>query len=84
MRTHTVDAETEFQEKVRDYRQMEWTRRKWRRQPGLVEKNRRSIAFYFGQEYDKDKYDLVDDAWGHDHCKLCFKTISDFTRDEGK
>ncbi len=79
-----MDWQTEFEEKVRDFKCNAWRLEKWKKRPALVEKNGRSIAFYFGQEYDKDKFDLVEDGWNHDHCELCFKTVSDFSRKDDK
>ena len=76
--------EQERDELVAAFRKDAWTLEKWTRQPALVARDRRTITFYHGQEYDPEKYDLVPDGWGHDHCELCFKTITDFTREDGR
>ena len=61
-----------------------WAWEKWRRMPALVAKDGSRITFYAGQEYDPTQFDLVLDGWGHDHCELCFKTITDFIRQGGR
>ena len=55
-----------------------WTQRTWRPRPALREKGGRSaLELYHGQDYDPKRYELVEDAWSHDHCPLCGEEISD-------
>lgn len=76
--------EKERDEMVEAFKKDNWTLQKWTMQPALVARDGRQIAFYHGQEYDAEKFDLVLDGWGHDHCELCFKTITDFVREDAK
>ena len=76
--------EQERDEMVEVFRKDIWTRQKWTRQPALVARDGSYTQFYHGQAYDAEKFDLVPDGWDHDHCELCFKTITDFVREEGR
>jgi hypothetical protein len=76
--------ERERAEMVEAFRKDLWTRQKWTRLPALVAKDGSEIACYYGQDYDPEKFDLVPDGWGHDHCELCFKTITDFVREDAR
>lgn len=82
--TNARSWEEERDELIAAFKTRTWTLKKWTRQAALVAKDGSSIAFYGGQPYDADKFDLVTDAWGHDHCELCFVTISDFVREGDK
>jgi hypothetical protein len=37
----------------------------------------RMWADYHGQAYDESAFDLVEGMWDHDHCDLCWFTITD-------
>jgi len=76
--------EEEREELIEAFKQDTWVRRKWRKVPALVAKDGSRIVLYGGQEYDPALFDLVPDGWGHDHCELCFKTITDFVREGGQ
>jgi len=80
----SMSWEEERDEIIKTLRTGTWVLEKWTRQPALVARDKRCIAFYHGQEYDPEEFDLVPDAWGHDHCELCFKTITDFVREDDK
>ncbi len=45
--------------------------------PALWSRQKRSWSPYYGGEYDKEKYDLVEGMWNHEHCELCFSKIKD-------
>jgi hypothetical protein len=50
--------------------------------PALVSKTpvngHRMWTPYYGGEYDKEKFDIVERMWDHEHCSICdFKIISD-------
>ena len=53
----------------------------FRNYPALVAKEgvngARKWTPYYGGDYDKDKFDVVNDMWDHEHCSLCFFTIKD-------
>jgi len=54
-----------------------WTRKKWKKAQALVSKDGNSSHKYYGQQYDPKYYDLVEDGWDHDHCKICMWPISE-------
>jgi hypothetical protein len=56
---------------------LQWVKKKWQRQPALVRKDGKAVQLYTGQDYDPKYYDLVQDAWEHDHCGICWKVICD-------
>jgi hypothetical protein len=49
--------------------------------PALVNKElvngHRPWKPYYGEEYDKEKYDLIEDMWDHEHCSICNFKISE-------
>lgn len=49
--------------------------------PALVAKKpvngHRMFADYDGQAHDESEFDLVEGAWDHDHCSVCWFTITD-------
>lgn len=54
----------------------DWQPKRWTPQPALIEINGGSSQLYHGQKYDPQYFNLVDDGWTHDHCLICFQTIS--------
>jgi hypothetical protein len=49
--------------------------------PALVAKEpvngHRMWRDYHGESYDASKFDLVEDIWDHEHCAVCFFTITE-------
>ena len=49
--------------------------------PALVSKDlikgHRMWRPYYGGNFDKNKYDLVEDMWDHEHCSICNCKIID-------
>jgi hypothetical protein len=47
--------------------------------PALVSRkrtdNQRHWKEYRGEDYDEQEFDLVKDAWDHEHCSVCSFTI---------
>jgi len=39
--------------------------------PALVDKINRRWRAYMGGEYDKERFDVVDGMWNHEHCDIC-------------
>ncbi|MBI1374702.1 MAG: hypothetical protein GC159_18440 [Phycisphaera sp.] len=54
----------------------DWYRAKWERRPALVHPDGGAMTLYVGQKYDPAHFNLVADAWDHDHCEVCYATIS--------
>jgi hypothetical protein len=58
-----------------------FTQRLFLSQPALVAKQpvngHRAWREYKGEPYDKSEFDLVEGMWDHEHCAICFFTISD-------
>ncbi|MFL5740225.1 MAG: hypothetical protein ACJ75B_08405 [Flavisolibacter sp.] len=60
-----------------DYlRQFSWIYKVWKPTPALIGKSGGSSTQYVGQQFDSKYFDLVEDGWKHDHCEICFTTIS--------
>ena len=48
----------------------------WESQPALVSKDSRTLAVYEdGADFDRSRWDLVPDAWDHEHCNICMAHI---------
>ncbi len=60
----------------------EWDFKKWFARPALVEKKSNNVSLYTGQRYDSKYFELIKDGWNHDHCLICFKTLSDIKDEE--
>ena len=56
---------------------MEWKFQQWRPTPALIERKGGAQVQYVGQKYDPTYFELVEDGWTHDHCEICFHTLSD-------
>ena len=59
-----------------ELRKIEWRFAEWQPRPALVGRNGGAMHEYWGQSYDPTRFDLVDDAWDHDHCEFCWATVS--------
>jgi hypothetical protein len=59
-----------------------WTQHKWKATPALVNKKGGRISHYYGQKYDPEKIDYVENGWTHDHCAICWFTIFDSDKQE--
>ena len=59
-----------------EFRKIEWRFADWQPPPALVDRNGGAMSRYQGQSYDPTRFDLVDDAWDHDHCEFCWATVS--------
>jgi hypothetical protein len=57
-------------------RQTNWTFKKWKASAALIEKSGGSSRPYIGQKFDNAYFDLILNEWTHDHCEICFTTIS--------
>lgn len=53
-----------------------WTHKVWTPTPALIDKISGSCRQYVGQKFDPKYFDLVPDGWTHDHCEICYETIS--------
>lgn len=51
---------------------LSFRQQRWENQPALVSKDGMSQRPYeAGEEFDPDIWDLVPDAWDHEHCSIC-------------
>jgi hypothetical protein len=64
-------------ETIEYLRQGTWTLQVWTPLAALIDKKGGASRPYVGQKYDPDYIDLVPNGWTHDHCEICFQTISD-------
>ena len=62
--------------KLDHLRQIKWTYKIWETTPALIDKSGGSSRQYVGQNFDSKYFDLVENGWTHDHCEICFHTIS--------
>jgi hypothetical protein len=58
-------------------RQYTWERKKWVSGPVLVHKKSGRISQFHGQKYDPTTIDYIENGWTHDHCYICYWTLSD-------
>lgn len=64
-------------ETATELRKYKWDFKKWIKKPALIDKPSSSSREFVGQNYDSKYFDLVQDCWTHDHCEICFTTISE-------
>ena len=69
-------------EQATELRKYNWTFKKWTSRPALIDKSGGRSSEYTGQNYDPEKTDLIEDGWTHDHCEICFATISEGDSDD--
>ena len=72
----------DIEEEVVWCRTHSWHRSHWQRRPALVHRISGVTSLYVGQAFDPAKIDLVPDGWSHDHCVICFWTLSDSGSDD--
>lgn len=66
----------DIEESVADCRGHQWRRERWVCRDALVQRTGTS-SLYFGQQYDPAHYELVRGGWSHDHCEICWWTLSE-------
>ncbi len=57
-------------------RGLQWHREPWVRRDALVQRTG-TTSLYVGQRYDPAYYELVRGGWSHDHCEICWWTLSE-------
>ncbi|WP_159076361.1 hypothetical protein [Flagellimonas amoyensis] len=60
-----------------ELRQYAWEFRKYSCPDALIAINGGSTWLYTGQKYDESKVTLIKGGWAHDHCEICYATISE-------
>ncbi len=69
-------------EHIAKLRMSSWILQKFKTRHGLVEKGAEGVLQrYDGQPYDSNRFELVEDAWEHDHCVLCGQMLMENTSD---
>ena len=58
-------------EQVTECANVLWEQKQWHAGPALVQPNG-IVTQYAGQPHDPSKSALVQDAWDHDHCEICW------------
>lgn len=61
-------------------RQETWVKRKWAAGAALVSKS--GVSDYAGQRFNPEYMQLVDDAWTHDHCEICWWSLYESDEDD--
>ena len=62
---------------VNELKKYQWTHKKWVSTPALIDKSSGSIRQFGVQKFDNKHFDLKEDGWSHDHCEICWATISE-------
>jgi hypothetical protein len=52
-----------------------WSKQLWKAKDALIDKSSGTTALFIGQKYDSKYFDLIENAWNHDHCDICFAKI---------
>jgi hypothetical protein len=66
----------DIQEEVAYCRAIRWRREPWKRRDALVQRTG-TASLYVGQRYDPAFCELVRGGWIHDHCEICWWTLSE-------
>ena len=61
---------------VADCQGLQWRREQWIRRDALVQPTGTKVL-YIGQRYDPAYCELVRGGWSHDHCEICWWTLSE-------
>jgi Zn-finger protein len=70
------------QPKIDEARTTVWQKAKWQARPALVGKAHGTKRPYTGQAFESKDYEIVPDGWSHDHCDICWWTISVSEKEE--
>ena len=66
---------SDIKESVEWVLEQSWERRTWKPRAALVSRDHTSE--YVGQKYQPEYTKLVDDGWTHDHCEICWWSLSE-------
>lgn len=66
-----------MEEQIHWVKMVNWDLEKWMPKSALVDKDGNVTHLYVGQKFDKTYFDLIDKAWTHDHCDICFLSIEE-------
>jgi hypothetical protein len=56
---------------VEELREFHWQKRAWLARDLLVQRGTGQVAFFTGQPYDANSFQLVPGGWHRDHCVIC-------------
>ncbi|MBE7177324.1 MAG: hypothetical protein INR69_13015 [Mucilaginibacter polytrichastri] len=78
VRTPSGDIEiNHIREMVAEMKNSIWEFCKWFPRPALIDnKSGSATHFYTGQHFDPKYFTLDEKGWNHDHCVVCFRSIS--------
>lgn len=65
------------EELIKDFQKLNWEKKKWLTTIALVEKDGSSVREYVGQRFNTKYFEIKEDGWTHDHCEICYITISE-------
>jgi hypothetical protein len=79
VRLPTGDIEIEhIRETAAEAKSHQWECRTWFPRPALIDKKTGFAShLYTGQRFDSHYFTLADKGWTHDHCLICFQSISE-------
>ena len=76
--SHHDDDDRESYAEITD---REFVRETFRSRPALIAKEsvngHRMWKDYHGEPFDEKQFDLVEGKWDHEHCSVCFFTITE-------
>ena len=84
----TGDIEVDhIREMFYDLKDKEFKYSQWFPRAALIDKKANTTHLFTGQKYSEANFDFDMAGWTHDHCDICFITISqeqtDFVQNEG-
>ena len=66
----------DIEDEVSFCRGFQWRREPWVCRDALVQRTG-TTSLYIGQRYDPAFFELVRGGWSHDHCQICWWTLSE-------
>lgn len=57
------------------FKQFNWTKEIWTSKDALIDKEGGITHLFYGQVYNKTKFDIIKNGWTHEHCDICFSGV---------
>ena len=67
----------DLEDAVTNCRASAWAKARWHPRSALRDRSSGATTVYEGQPYDPEQVELVSDGWDHDHCQVCWWTLSE-------
>jgi len=66
----------DIEDEITYFRGIQWRREPWVRRDALVQRSG-GTSLYVGQRYDPADFELVRGGWDHDHCEICWWSLTE-------